>query len=361
MTEILFMEDRIENPGGGVQAMKTMEKKLSQDYDTDILWVDEEDDEDSVGFLSRKISKLAPLEVGRLGYFTEPRLRNKTAEKISKIDPDIIFAQRRTGEIALQYARKNDAKVVLLLHDFELLYDPEFTHSGNNPVSKILNTVLRPVNRYFADRVLDRVDKIIFNSNFTAEKYDRDEKSEIIYPFIDTENYKVEGTGEKILHINATKRKGVHITLEVAERMSDEEFLIMKGPGQPSEEIMNKINSLENVEYRGFIEDIKDAYREAKILLVPSNDEETFGRLPVEVGISGIPSIVSGNGGLKESVGNEDFVVHENNTKHYVKKIKEIEKNYEEYSKKATENAQEKDYAIYLKKFEEIIREIRGA
>ncbi len=356
MTEILFMEDRIENPGGGVQAMETMEDKLSQDYDTDILWVDEQDDEESVGFLSHKISKLAPLEVGRLSYFTEPRLRNKTTERISKIDPDIIFAQRRTGEIALQYARKNNTKVVLLLHDFELLYDPKFTHSGNNPVSKILNTVLRPANRYFADRVLDRVDKIIFNSNFTAEKYDRDEKSEVIYPFIDTENYKVEETGEKILHVNPIDIKGIDITLEVAEKMKKKEFLIV---GSADKETEEQLSELENVEFKGYLEDMREAYRESKIVIIPSTEMETFGRIPVEAGISGIPSVASGNGGLIESTGDECFAVNKNQFENYIGKIKDIEEKYSEYSEKAVKNAKSKDYRNYLPQLKETLEELR--
>lgn len=355
MANLLFLEDKIENPGGGVQTLITMEEKLSEEHQTKFLWMDTEDREDSYNFFSRKISQVFPLEIGRLGYFLEPRLRGSLEQRISEIDPDIIFAQKRTGEIALQYAEGRDVKVVLVLHDFELLYDKEHTHRGNRLISRIVNASLRPINSRFSSRVLDGVDKIIFNSKFTAEKYGYEEKSEIIYPLIDTSKYKVDVEGEKILHVKPSKIKGIKTTLVVAEEMEDQEFLVT---GSAEDEIQERMMELDNVEYVGYQEDMKDAYRKSKIVLVPSTEKETFGRIPIEAGVNGIPAIVSGKGGLKEAVGYEEFVVEENTPEAYISKIKDVERNYEDYSSKARKNAEDKDYTKFIPKLREIVEEL---
>jgi len=48
---------------------------------------------------------------------------------------------------------------------------------------------------------------------------------------------------------------------------------------------------------------MKDIYRDTRILLVPSQWEEAFGRVAAEAHFSGIPVVASNRGGLPESVG----------------------------------------------------------
>lgn len=360
MTKILFLEDKIENPGGGVIALQTMSEKLSRDYNTEILWVDDQDKKDTIKFFSRKISKLAPLEVGRLGYFLEPKFNKKTNEKIAEVNPDIIFAQRRTGEIALQYAKNKDVKVVLLLHDFELLYDPKVTHKGSKIISKMINKLLRPINKKAAQKILEKVDFIIFNSKFTAQNYNVPDKSAVIPPFIDTEKYKVSTTGEKILHVNASKEKGIGMTLEVAEKMSDREFLIILSSKKVQEEVMEKIRSLENVKYEEYFEDMRNAYKKTKIVLIPSNIEETFGRIPIEAGVSGIPAISSGNGGLTDST-LQELIVPEKEPIIYINKIRQVEENYERFQQLSKEKAEKFDYRKNYDELKEIIESLNNS
>ncbi len=48
---------------------------------------------------------------------------------------------------------------------------------------------------------------------------------------------------------------------------------------------------------------MKQVYRSAKLILMPSMWEEAWGRVATEAQFSGIPVIASNRGGLPESVG----------------------------------------------------------
>ena len=49
--------------------------------------------------------------------------------------------------------------------------------------------------------------------------------------------------------------------------------------------------------------DMRRFYRTAKVLLVPSRCNEAWGRVVTEAHFSGIPTLASDRGGLRESVG----------------------------------------------------------
>jgi glycosyltransferase involved in cell wall biosynthesis len=117
--------------------------------------------------------------------------------------------------------------------------------------------------------------------------------------------------------------------------------------------VKKRMEKLDNVEHLGYVE-MKKAYRQTKIALVPSKWEEPYGRIPIEVGASGIPAISTSNGGLPESVGNHELLV-EGGAEQFVEKIWEVGENYEEHSRKARENAEEKSQKKQLKKFREIM------
>jgi glycosyltransferase involved in cell wall biosynthesis len=59
---------------------------------------------------------------------------------------------------------------------------------------------------------------------------------------------------------------------------------------------------------------MREAYEESKLVVVPSRVEESFGRVPAEAMVSGIPCIVSDRGGLPEVVGDTGEIVEEIDT-----------------------------------------------
>ncbi len=147
----------------------------------------------------------------------------------------------------------------------------------------------------------------IANSQFTAERL-RDQfgiSSDIIIPTIIPEQVQTDGHGSKILLINPDPDKGGQLLLQLARARSKYKYLIQeswKGNAQLIEAKQIAM-SLGNVEWRAPTQDIREAFREARILIVPSRVEEAWGRVVSEAQVSGIPVIASNIGGLPESVG----------------------------------------------------------
>lgn len=260
-------------------------------------------------------------------------------DRLLEYDPDIIFSQHELIYTGAWVAKKRDVPNIVFLRDQGQLAN---TRYKDCPFGKKL---LRTVHDYAIGKSIEwafkNSDMIVANSTFTAGQYTTrypNINPKVIYPFIQLSQYKVE-PGDSILHVNPQSHKGIGITLDVAKRI--DESIIVVGP-EPNRKIKDRMEEIENVQYMGYIDDMREVYKKTKLVIYPSRWPEPFGRVPIEAGASGIPTISSGTGGLKESVGIEDFIVDGNKPENYVSKIEWALDNYEECSKLAEQNAKEK-------------------
>jgi glycosyltransferase involved in cell wall biosynthesis len=350
------MEEREEDPGGGIVKLLKVKEKLNEKYDTEMLWLSDKDTDEELGMYTQKLTNYLPVEVERLGFLIEPKINKKIDKRIAEADPDIIVAQKKAVNPALNYAAKRGIPVIAYINDFEYLYNLEVTHKGNKLISRIANRVIRPFNKRYYTKCLDKVDEVVFNSHYTAEMCGKTDEN-VIYTPIEDEDYRVEEIGDKILHVNASRMKGIDVTLKVAEKMPEEEFLIV-GRLQ-DEEIEEKMEQMENVEYGGYYEDMRDVYRQTKIALVPSRVRETYGRIPAESAVSGIPAVSSTRGGLNEPMPTEELMVEGHNPDEYVKKIEKIEEDYEKYSEMFRKSAENRSLEKVIESHAEIIERLR--
>lgn len=155
---------------------------------------------------------------------------------------------------------------------------------------------------------------VVFNSKFTASKYEditRTFNTAIIYPPIDLDYYKIHSHEPRyITMVNPVIYKGGKIFLDLVKRFPNQEFLAVNGWYKPENDGL-KFNNHANLTTWERKPDIKDVFRVTKILLIPSQWEEAFGRIGAEALIAGIPIIASRQGGLQESLDNSCFYVKE--------------------------------------------------
>ena len=153
----------------------------------------------------------------------------------------------------------------------------------------------------------------VANSEFTARKlqtlFDTKVHREAIYPPIELDQYRVEYCPDGyITMVNPrTEYKGPDIFLDIASKRPDEKFLMVGHIHSKS--IKKQVEQAENVTHWEWIDDIREAYAESKLVVVPSRFEEPFGRVPAESMVSGIPCVVSDRGGLPDVVGETGTVV----------------------------------------------------
>lgn len=161
----------------------------------------------------------------------------------------------------------------------------------------------------FSDHpVTDPQVSFIANSQFTASAYaqHRDLQCQIIRPLVHPEYYRVNSTREVALHINPSPKKGIDITLNLAEARLDIPFLLVETwslARELREHYRRRAAELPNVRVVPTQRDMRAYYGRTRVVLAPSIWPETWGRIATEAHISGIPVLASTRGGLPESVG----------------------------------------------------------
>ncbi len=175
-----------------------------------------------------------------------------------------------------------------------------------------------PVSMYIHEVDFDRLGgdprslsgvKFIANSNFTRQRvmdvYGLD--SFVLPPiFFDAERYAVETSRQNVTFINPVPMKGVEIAYRVAALCPEIPFHIVQSWTLNANEfaaIRARLADLPNARFSPTVYDVRQIYEQAKIMLVPSQVDESWGRVVSEAQCSGIPAVHSLSGGLPEAVG----------------------------------------------------------
>lgn len=102
--------------------------------------------------------------------------------------------------------------------------------------------------------------------------------------------------GDSIGFIKPLPHKGVDLVYRIAKAMPGRRFLILRGEWQDLETIRH----LRNVRFVEPVEDMRDFYRQVRLMLAPSTSEDA-GTVAQEATLNGLPCIASAVGGLAET------------------------------------------------------------
>jgi glycosyltransferase involved in cell wall biosynthesis len=152
----------------------------------------------------------------------------------------------------------------------------------------------------------------VANSDFTARRMETlfGQSMPVIPPPVDPAACVLDpaarGQGDCVLLINPSISKGVDIFFRLAAARPDLRFAAVES-WQVSPEwqaiLHNRAAELGNVELLQPARDMRPVYRRARLLLMPSSFEETWGKVVTEAQLNGIPVIASDRGALPETVG----------------------------------------------------------
>lgn len=155
---------------------------------------------------------------------------------------------------------------------------------------------------------------LIANSRFVANKLFESTGREVptVVPYVEKTRYFADQTGDFVTFVNPVPEKGVDLAIEIARRCPEVPFLFLEcWPRSRTEwkRLQRRVSCLENVTLHRMVREMRDVYARTRILIVPSQWEESWARVVTESHFSGIPVIASDVGGLRESVGEGGILI----------------------------------------------------
>ncbi|WP_292470415.1 glycosyltransferase [Methanolobus sp.] len=217
--------------------------------------------------------------------------------------------------------------------------------------------------RKLDQKSIKQVDKIVTISvnvqNRIKEHHHRE--SVIIYPPVDTANYKFKEHGDFWLSVNRIyPEKRIELQIDAFREMPEESLIIAGGyaKGDHAEKYAKMIGKTlpDNVKMIGEIseDELVELYSTCKGFICTAVDED-FGLTPVEAMASGKPVVAVNEGGFLETVTSETGVLVVADSQSIVKAVKKISEEPDIYKEACIEQAKKFDISLFEEKMRNVV------
>jgi glycosyltransferase involved in cell wall biosynthesis len=160
--------------------------------------------------------------------------------------------------------------------------------------------------------VKDELAAVVTNSRFMADRINAlwSVACDVVYPVPDWRPFLVDNkSGPFITFFNPLPHKGLGVAHAlVTKRFPDRPFLFVEGFIDPEQHAISLTRS-GNLVHARRSPDVATIYSMSRLVIIPSQWEEPFGRIALESMLSGVPVIASRTGGLPESVGDGGILI----------------------------------------------------
>jgi hypothetical protein len=148
------------------------------------------------------------------------------------------------------------------------------------------------------DATFGRPALVVFNASWLRDQDVTGVPALVLHPRVTCAEY-VTTPGSANTLVGLSERKGARTFYTLARRLPDREFLGVRG-GWGEQIVPETLPA--NVRIARNTPDMRAVYAQTRVLLVPSS-HESFGRVCLEAGCSGIPVIAHPSPGVREALG----------------------------------------------------------
>lgn len=376
MLKILFSLQYFYPPIGGAElSMRSLAQRLAIDHNVYVLYAGKTNENFKTfgcRLRSRKLRRLGTVQWIKR-FYQSKQWSYVLENEIKEIKPDLVCTQLDFAPSSIRIAKKYNIPSILFIRSYEHFCPIGFINGSDCnkncwdclsfPGKLQYPFLKRIMNEH--KKALQNADLLIANSRYTADiaKEWYNATAITVYPSVELEKYRVDG-GETnhILFIGRGKKyKGIEILLKIAGKLKNKDFLVV---GIHNRIIRNEIKNYRNVKYLGWVDGMQQIYAQTKIHLAPRVWPEPFGRICIETGINGIPTIASNIGGLPEAVGSGGILIDDiYNMDKWVAAIQSLDNDdalYNRLSENAKKHAQKFDFENTFEDFKEAVKENLG-
>jgi glycosyltransferase involved in cell wall biosynthesis len=238
--------------------------------------------------------------------------------QLRKMKADVVIGQSQLSLVAVHAAYDSGAISIVNVHA-----PPRFGKSIMKAVSL--------------------ADYAIYNTQESANLWG-EPNGFVLHPPISPLPEKISNKGDAYTVLSSLINKGVEVVLYLAKLYPDKRFIIVRSPAESTHglpDLEERVAKLPNVELHPRVppEEVYKYLEQTRILLVPSM-YETYGMSAIEAAGYGIPCVHVNNEHVREGIGDAAILVSPLDVNETAKGIETIEKNYEEFSRKAREKAE---------------------
>ncbi|MDB5745687.1 MAG: FkbM family methyltransferase [Massilia sp.] len=224
---------------------------------------------------------------------------------VDEFHPDLIHAQGGTGDVAMEIAQQQRLTTLIGYHFWHGLVD--LGASGNKHILDNLDEhklregappSSRLVHKYVASEFMQEV----------CTRLGSKEKLKVIHPISDAAQFLAQrdDLGKYVLQVNVVPGKGGGIFLDCVKALGHE-IPFMGVQSEPGEsgffvELANEMAARPQCVLTSY-GNVREFYRSARIVIVPTLVDETFCRVAFEAAMNGIPVLCTANGYLPSMLG----------------------------------------------------------
>lgn len=240
--------------------------------------------------------------------------------QLADTQPDAVIGLNEVGPAVVDVAGARDILSIVFVRSLGVTglvhFNPQHSLIENFRSTTLGGRIQYPL-LYAHARAFGRATRqataTVVNSEYMRERVESafGASTSIVYPPIDIDAYRVEyDPNGAIGMVNPRKmQKGGRTFLNLARALPDEQFLSCGVIEPPA--LADAQAAQPNWEHMGWVDDMREFYRCCKLVVVPSERDEAFGRAAAEPMASGIPVVASDIGGLPEVVGDTGELVPE--------------------------------------------------
>ncbi|MCQ9618255.1 glycosyltransferase [Paenalcaligenes niemegkensis] len=282
---------------------------------------------------------------------------------LDRVLPNVILATTSTIRVASEVSRNAGLPVGAIVRAMENLPGYGWEWSVLSPKS---------LAKYLAHKVtigwpgiheIKAVDFFIANSDFLRRKYLHEfpeKNSLVVYPALSIHhaNRDFPTKIKKVMMVGVSREKGFDVFLKLASDFPELEFHALGAPSL----LPGEVRTYKGVYIHGWLPDPIPFIDSVDLVVVPSSWEEPFGRISVEALYRRKFVLVSGRGGLPETVSNvSELVIYSNSADHWRERIEKLMQMPEEYERcllKALDGAEQFSLPTQSISFEKFLMEI---